>query len=1014
MTNWPAFHVCRGVLTGGTLVGLVLGAALLQTTRIRANEPSPLSQRVRPILARCVQCHGGDEPAGELDLSTREGALRGGDSGASLAPSDAGRSLLFRKLTAKKMPPKAPLPDDQIALVREWINAGAIWEAPIRADEAPPTQTAEHWALRALSSPTPPRVKDAAWPADPIDAFILARLDAEGLAAAPPADRRTLIRRATFDLTGLPPTPEEVEAFLNDATPTAYESLVDRLLASPHYGERWGRHWLDVTRFSESHGFEYDRLRDNAWRYRDYVIARLNADAPYDRFVQEQIAGDVIEPVTAESIAATGFLVAGPWDEAGNKAQKSVLMRTRLREEELEDMVSAVGQTFLGLTVNCARCHDHKFDPIPQRDYYRMKAALAGVQHGERPAASAAALAAREQTRTALLREIRKLETDIAGLEGAARSRLAGRPQAATGVHVPLVRWTFEKDEQDTTGAVKTVLTGGAVVRAGRLHVDGRKAYLKAGPLPHDLREKTLEAWVMLPTLGQGGGGVLSVERRDGSVFDAIVFGEREPAKWVAGSDFFRRTKDLAAPAETAAASDLVHIAVVYDRDGGITVYRNGSVYAERYVPAGDQGALRTFPASESEILLGLRHNGAGNGFLNGEIEEARVYDAALGADEIAASFRTGIARLSQEEVQSSLTPEENQRYDRAQGTVTARRAALNAIGPVPLAYAANPVEPPPTHVLSRGDVEKPATLVAAGGLSAVRVPSSDLGLPANAPEGLRRRKLAEWISNPDNPLTARVIVNRVWHYHFGTGLVATPNDFGSNGEQPSHPELLDWLARDFLAQGGRMKALHRRIMLSNTYRQSSRFDPRSAARDAETRLLWRFPPRRLEAEAVRDAMLSMSGQLNLQLGGPSFRPFTVTVFNSSFYNLVDSDSPDLARRTVYRINVNSAKDPLLDTLDCPDPSVKTPRRAATTTPLQALALMNDAFVLRQARHMAERVRRDVGADAARQVSRTYSLVLGRPPRADEAERAAQLVSEHGLNNLAWVLFNANEFLSLR
>ncbi|MDR3635561.1 MAG: DUF1553 domain-containing protein, partial [Isosphaeraceae bacterium] len=992
----------------------VLAAGAIRPAAGRADEPSPLARRVRPILARCVQCHGRDEPAGELDLSTREAALRGGESGTALAPADAARSLLFRKVTAKKMPPKDPLPDDQIALVRAWIDAGAVWESPIRADEAPPAPSAVLWALKPLGSVAPPRVKNQDWVADPIDAFILARLEAERLAPAPEADRLTLIRRATFDLTGLPPTPAEIDAFANDKTPTAYESLIDRLLASPHYGERWGRHWLDVARFSESHGFEYDRLRDNAWHYRDYVIARLNADAPYARFVQEQIAGDVLEPVTPESIAATGFLVSGPWDEAGNKAQKSVVMRTRLREEELEDMVSAVGQTFLGLTVNCARCHDHKFDPIPQRDYYRMKAALAGVQHGDRPAAAPAELAAREERRAELTREIRDLETESARLEGSARSRLAGVTLPAAGVHVPLVRWTFEKDERDEAGLTASALAGGASVRAGRLHLDGRKAYLKAGPLPRDLSEKTLEAWLLLPTLSQGGGGVLSVERRDGSVFDAIVFGEREPAKWVAGSDFYRRSRDLAAPAETAKAADLIQVAAVYDRDGGITVYRNGSLYAPRYVPSGDQAGLRTFPAAESEILLGLRHTGAGNGYLTGEVEEARVYDAALSAAEIATSFQAGVAHLSAEQIQSSLSPEENRRYERVRSRLAARRSALDAIGPVPLAYAANAVEPPATHVLSRGDVEKPAALVAAGALSAVKAPSADLGLAPDAPEGLRRRKLAEWVVHPDNPLTPRVIVNRVWHYHFGTGLVATPNDFGTNGEKPSHPELLDWLARDFLVSGTRLKALHRRIMLSSTYRQSSRFDAAAAARDAETRLLWRFPPRRLEAEAVRDAMLSVSGRLQRRLGGPSFRPFTITVFNSSFYNLIDSDAPDLARRSVYRINVNSAKDPLLDTLDCPDPSIKTPRRAATTTPLQALALMNDAFVLRQARHAAERVRHDAGTDVIRQADELYRLVLGRPPRAEEASRGAELVRNHGLESLAWVLFNANEFLGLR
>jgi hypothetical protein len=561
----------------------------------------------------------------------------------------------------------------------------------------------------------------------PIDAFVLARLDRAGLSPAPPADRLTLIRRATFDLLGLPPSPEEIDAFLADDSPAAYEKLIDRLLASPHYGERWGRHWLDVARFCESNGFEHDKIRDHSWRYRDYVIGSLNTDRPYDEFVRQQIAGDVLEPVTRDGVAATGFLVGGPWDEA-NQLQKSATMRQRAREEELEDMIAAVGQVFLGLTVNCARCHDHKFDPIRQRDYYRIKAALEGVLHGNRP------------------------------------------------------------------------LPGGR----------------EAGP-----------------------------------------------------------NKDATA-------------------------------------------------------------------------------------------------------------------------------------------YAACPKEPPPTFVLARGDVEKRGERVSAGGLSAVRSPSPDFGLAVDAPESTRRRRLAGWIADPANPLMARVMVNRVWHYHFGTGLVSTPNDFGRNGDRPSHPELLEWLASDFLAHGSSLKSLHRRIMLSATYRQTSQYDARAAAIDVDDRLLWRYPSRRLEAEVIRDAMLQAAGLLNAQMAGPSFRPFTVTVFNSNFYNLGDFSGPAYDRRTVYRININSAKDPLLETLDCPDPSVKTPRRAVTTTPLQALGLMNDPFVLRQARALAERVRAEVGGEVVGQVDRIYRLTLGRRPIGHECVRAAELVREAGLEELAWTLFNSSEFLYVR
>jgi mono/diheme cytochrome c family protein len=678
----------------------------------------PLARRIRTVLARCAECHAGEEPAGGLDLTSRAAALRGGESGPAIRPRDAAGSLVYRKVAAGKMPPKKRLGPDEVALVRAWLEAGAEWDG---AGVTPPGSAVQAGlsALRPLIQVEPPSVSGGRRVADPIDAFLLARLERAGLMPAPPADRRALIRRATFDLVGLPPTPEEVDAFLADDSPAAYERLIDRLLASPHYGERWGRHWLDVARFAESNGFEHDKLREHAWPYRDYVIDSLNADRPYTQFVREQIAGDVLDPTRREAVAATGFLVAGPWDEA-NQIQKSATMRRRVREEELEDMVAAVGQVFLGLTVNCARCHDHKFDPIRQRDYYRIKAALEGVLHGNRPV-------------------------------------------------------------------------------------------------------------------------------------------------------------------------------------GGGTVY------------------------------------------------------AALPVDVI-----------------------------------------------------------PPTFVLARGDVEQPGERVAAGGLSAVKTPSPDFGLATDAPEAVRRRELAEWVADAANPLTPRVIVNRVWHYHFGTGVVATPNDFGRNGDRPSHPELLDWLAADFLARGASLKALHRRIMLSDAYRRSSRFDATAESVDAADRLLWRYPARRLEAEAIRDAMLATAGQLHTRMGGPSFRPFVLKVFNSNFYEVADFAGPEYDRRTVYRININSAKDPLLETLDCPDPSVKTPRRAVTTTPLQALGLMNDPFVLRQARAMAARVRSEVTCGVAGQVERMFRLTLGRAPDGAERERAIRLVGDAGLEDLAWTLFNASEFLYVR
>jgi hypothetical protein len=584
-----------------------------------------------------------------------------------------------------------------------------------------------------VRAPSPPAASLPEWAGNPIDAFVLARLEREGLTPSPEAGRAALIRRLSFDLLGLPPAPQEVEAFIADREPGAYEKVVDRLLASPRHGERWARHWLDCARYTESQGFEYDRLRPNAWHYRDYVIRAFNEDRPYDRFVAEQLAGDVLDPVTPDGIVATSFLVCGPWDEAGS-GQANLTQRLLTREEELEDLVATVAQTFFGITANCARCHDHKYDPIPQVDYYRIKAVFEGVRHGERPLATTAASA------------------------------------------------------------------GGA--------------------------------------------------------------------------------------------------------------------------PAG--GAA------------------------------------------------------------------------------------------VAVTYAGKREEPAPTRRFVQGNVRQPAEEVAPGALSAIVEPHGDFGLTPSTPEAERRRRFAVWAADPRHPLTARVLVNRVWHYHFGRGIVSTTNDFGQSGEPPSHPELLDWLAARFVERGFGIKDVHRLIVTSAAYRQASDFRTAAAALDAENRLLWRFSPRRLEGECVRDAMLAVSGRLDSRLGGPSFQPFTTSTFGSTFYTLVDRDEPDFNRRTVYRMHVNSGKDPLLDALDCPDPSVRTPERRATTTPIQALSLMNGSFANRQARCFAERMARQARGELGEAVALAFRHAFGRGPSRLELEESLATAREHGIETVCWALLNASEFLYVR
>ena len=978
--------------------------------------------KVRPLIQKkCVGCHNAKDRSGGLDLSGDASVAAKGANGPTWTPGDPDKSRLFQRVSAREMPPNGPLSAQEIDLLRQWITAGAVWKnagtAKATASAEPKRAGLDWWSLQPPhKSPLPP-VKAHNWVRNPIDTFILAKLEANGLHSAPPADSRTLIRRVTYDLLGVPPTPEEIRAFVNNRAPDAYEKLVDRLLADPRYGERWARHWLDTARFSESQGFERDVIRDNAWPYRDYVIDSLNADKPYNRFVQEQIAGDVLPDGGGAGVIATGFLVAGPFDEAGS-GSASALLRAQVREEELEDMLSCVGQTFLGLTVNCARCHDHKFDPILQRDYYRLKSALEGVHGGNRPFYSGDP-STLEASRKQLRERSDTLASEILALKFGkdARTVLWNVPD----VPAPFARWSFQGDARDAFGRMPGMLKGGATIVGDHLHLNGNGAYLETATLPTDILARTLEAWVILPNRDQGGGGVLSLQTPDGQQFDAVVYGEREPKKWVAGSNFYQRTHDLDAPQENAPPDAMIHVAIVYGTDNRITFYRNGVPYGSSYVPDGTNGTLRTFPAKGAQLLMGLRHTGAGRGYLEGDIVEARLYDRPLSAEQVLASYRAGVRKAAAATLRT-LTPEETQqlaRLEAEQKDLDARQETLNR---PTVTYAATSQTPAPTFVLLRGDVQSHGELVSAGGIAALKSVPADFGLAPDAPEGDRRLRLAAWIANPNNPLTARVLVNRVWHYHFGHGIVGTPNDFGFNGEKPTNQPLLDWLACTFMepsAQGsygcnGHLKALHRLIVLSSTYRQSSQVNPKAMAVDADNRWLWRFAPRRLESEAVRDGMLAISGRIDWTRGGPSFRPFVETVRNAHFYAVFDEDRPGQDRRTIYRINVNSAKSPLLETLDCPDPSTKTPKRSVTTTPLQALELMNSRFILQESQYFATRVQQEVGNAPTAQAQRAYLLALGRSPSSAELPRAMALIHNGGLDTLCWALFNTSEFLYLR
>jgi hypothetical protein len=709
----------RGLLVTVALTTLPAGA--------RANDL--FRDRVAPLLeSRCLPCHDAAKKRGGLDLSTRAGLLAGSDAGPvlDLKQADQSRLLLAVSGPSPRMPRAGPkLAEREAAWLRRWVAEGATWPDGVTLKPRAGGMEEAWWSLRELTRPPAPGVTDRTWARTPVDPYILAALEQRGLRPSPEAGRRALLRRLSFDLTGLPPTPEEIDAFVGDPRPDAYERIVDRLLASPAYGERWGRHWLDVAHYADTHGYDKDKRRDSAWPYRDWVIRALNADLPYRDFVRGQLAGDVLRPGDPDGVVATGFVVAGPWDFVGHvELREGTVDKEKTRLIDRDDMVTNAAGTFLSLTVGCARCHDHKFDPIPTRDYYRLQAVFAGVERGPRA--------------------------------------LPRKPGASPG-------------------------------------------------------------------------------------------------------------------------------------------------------------------------------------------------------------------RLAQ-------------------------------------AYAVVPIAPRPVWVLRRGDVEQPKEPATPGALSCVTGLSPDF--PASKTEGERRLALANWTADGRNPLTWRSIANRVWHYHFGRGIVDTPNDFGKMGGSPTHPELLDWLAAE-ARDAGSLKRLHRLVVTSAAYRQASAYREEAARVDADNRYLWRMGRQRLDAEGVRDAVLAVSGRLDRAMGGPGYELFRFRDDHSPEYDHSDPKAlhnPATYRRTVYRFTVRSVPNPLLDCLDSADPNQATPVRNTTLTALQALALMNNPFVVRQAGHFAGRLRA-YSDDPDRQVEQGYRLAFGRAPTSEERAAVAAHVREHGLAAACRMLLNANEFV---
>jgi hypothetical protein len=911
-------------------------------------------EQIRPILVgKCLTCHGPDRKRGGLDLSRRQTALSGGDSGAVIVPGKAVSSLLFEKVAERKMPPRSPLSAKQVAAFKAWIEAGAPYPQEPLAAEAK-RGGPDWWAFQPVRPPAVPSTRFASRAVTPIDHFLFARLEKKGLHPSPPASRLALLRRATFDLTGLPPTPAEVDAFLADTSPDAYAKVVDRLLASPHYGERWARHWLDVVRYGESNGYEQNHLRANAWPYRDYVIRAFNQDKPYDRFILEQLAGDLLARGDPDVEAATGFLVAGVHDTVGNQTVEGTLQQ---RANDLDDTVSTVGATFLGLTVGCARCHDHKFDPIPQKDYYRLSAVFAGVRHAERPLypsrLSAEEQRAAEEARTDLYR----LWAELMDLMTEARTTLL-KQQGTDPVPRPAVHISRNVDDFAPIQARFVRFT------------------------------------------------ILATQKGDEPCLDELE---------VYGPDHATNLALAARGAKASASSVLPGFTIhqishlndgKYGNNWSWISYERGAGWAQIELPKAE-AVTRVVWSRDASIIPKFRDRLASKYRLEVSLDGQSWKTVSTGEDR-AASHES----IPHETLFRLLPPAKQRRaVALAQELGRLTREIPPEEAAVPLAYIGQFSAPDPVFLLKRGDVMQRGESVTPGALSQVPCLSAELPLDPKLGEPGTRLALGQWLIDPKNPLTARVMVNRIWQYHFGQGLVGTPSDLGFNGQKPSHPELLDWLAADFVGHGWRLKRLHRMIVLSAAYRQSSDGNPEGLAADAGNELLWRMPLRRLEAESLRDAMLAVSGNLDCKMGGLGFRLFRYRTQNVAIYEPLEKQGRETWRRAIYQQQARANREELMAAFDCPECAQRTPRRDVTTTPLQALSLLNGTFTAQQAGFMAARVEKVAGGQLQAQVRQAFRLAFDRAPTADEESAALGLVQRYGLAALCRALLNANEFL---
>ncbi len=996
------------------VMALCLAVAAQESTQDADGERFFLDQ-IEPVLkTHCLECHShsSGEMEGGLTLDWQRGWAVGGDQGPAIVPGKPEKSLLIKAVKHSgadlQMPPEEKLSDKEIELLVEWIRRGAPdprTNQPKMSDQGDPT---DWWSLRPLKRPAVPQTaKTEGEEINPIDAFVRRQLRSKGLTSTPRADRRTLIRRLSFDLHGLAPSPDEVDSFENDLDPAAYMKLINRLLDSPRYGEHWARHWLDAVHFADSHGCEHDVFRPNAWHYRDYVIASFNRDTQWSRFIREQLAADWFYPEQTHLTAALGFISAGPLELS--RASTAPVTFDYL---ERDDIVTQTMAVFASTTANCARCHTHKFDPITQDDYYSLQAVFAGGGKGDVEYDIDPEVAKKRQRWNAVLEAAKN--KDESQLLSPEHVESIAMWEQNLGENTSLWQPLFPKTFLSSDGATLTRLDDNSLLASGN-RPDKDTYTISASPSLKTLTSLRLDVLTddRLPMKGPGrcDNGNLHLSEISAFLFDAE---DAEPKQLT-----FRKAR-----ADWNQSGWTIDHAI----DGNIKTAWGifPKVGDSHYAVFELEQPVELTYSSQIVIQLQQQHGGS---HLIGRFK-LYVTDAdSATAIVLPDAVRTAIKLPGDDR---------SIQQDLAVASYVLQRKAEQELADLPSqtsVYAwssqyshgkklPNSMTPKTVHVLRRGDIEKPGNVAMPGALSAIQILPSRFELKTPNDEASRRAALADWLAENENPLTWRSIVNRVWMQHFGRGLCETPNDFGRMGGVPSHPELLDWLAVWFRDDAnGSLKELHRLILSSSTWKQQARITSRSTiaspendgpALDTENRFLWRMTPRPLDAESFRDAVLQISGRIDFSAGGPGVQQFTQTkgaqLTPYLDYGAFDWKQPEAARRSIYRVVWRGTPDPFMESLDFPDLGLLPAKRGYSVSALQALALFNNDFVLHHSQVLANKLQAEhVNLDE--QLVQALRLIHLRKSNSNEIELLVAYAQQHGLAATCRVLLNSNEFM---